>query len=217
MKILISERMSARRSCIVTFGKPVIGLLCLHAWFLHVWRTSRAFRERLALKGFLPSVRFSIKALVYALTALTLSASCSAWAADIPAMSASGTACSEPSVVAVATAAAPAITAATDAALAAATGNATGDADISRDEAAAGLFGKHNFTASGIATGEICAFCHAPQGWKPASQRHCVEPLTLASERLPGYSTLGSAPLLHQALCPWPVSPAMTAPRLRTS
>jgi predicted CXXCH cytochrome family protein len=58
----------------------------------------------------------------------------------------------------------PASTAATDATLATATVNAATAADISRNDAAAGLFGKHNFTAGGIATGEICAFCHAPQG-----------------------------------------------------
>jgi predicted CXXCH cytochrome family protein len=58
----------------------------------------------------------------------------------------------------------PASTAATDATLTAATVDAATAADISRNDAAAGLFGKHNFTSGGIATGEICAFCHAPQG-----------------------------------------------------
>jgi predicted CXXCH cytochrome family protein len=61
-------------------------------------------------------------------------------------------------------ASAPPSTAASDAALTAATVDTAAAADISRNEAAAGLFGKHNFTATGVATGEICAFCHAPQG-----------------------------------------------------
>lgn len=57
---------------------------------------------------------------------------------------------------------------ATDVALAAATGEsaraAAAAATISRNEAAANLFGNHNFTPTGVATGEICAFCHTPQG-----------------------------------------------------
>lgn len=78
-----------------------------------------------------------------------------------------------------------------DAALTAAT--AAAEANISRNEAAAGLFGKHNFTATGIATGEICAFCHAPQG----AENKVAAPLwnrslsTLSDYR--AFSTLGSA------------------------
>ena len=192
MKILISERMTARKSCIEPFGKPVFGLPCLPAWHFPVWRIPPAFRERLALKGILPPVHDCVKALVNALTALTWIVSCSAWAADIPAMSA-GTAGAGPSVVAVATAAAPAITAATDAALAAATGGAMGAADISRDEAAAGLFGKHNFTASGIATGEICAFCHAPQGMETSVTAPLWNRSRSPMSDYQAYSTLGSA------------------------
>ena len=42
--------------------------------------------------------------------------------------------------------------------------NSNATAEISRNEAAASIFGKHNLTPTGIATGEICAFCHTPQG-----------------------------------------------------
>lgn len=183
--------MTAHRSCIQSFGKLDIGLPCLPAW-----RITRAFREHLTLKGVLPSVRGIVRALVNALIALAWIASCSAWAAVIPAVAADTTG-AEPSVVAVATAGAPvsvpAITAATDAALAAATGNATGAADISRDEAAAGLFGKHNFTASGIATGEICAFCHAPQGMETSVTAPLWNRSRSPLSDYQAYSTLGSA------------------------
>ena len=84
-----------------------------------------------------------------------------------------------------------------DAALTAATGdtarNASAAAEISRNEAAAGLFGKHNFTATGVATGEICAFCHAPQG----SETKVTAPLWNRSlsplSNYRAFSTLGSA------------------------
>lgn len=84
-----------------------------------------------------------------------------------------------------------------DAALTAATGdaarNASAAAEISRNEAAAGLFGKHNLTATGIATGEICAFCHAPQG----SEAKVTAPLWNRSlsplSNYRAFSTLGNA------------------------
>lgn len=55
------------------------------------------------------------------------------------------------------------------------------------------LFGKHNFTPTGANTGEICAFCHTPQGseakvFRPRWNRSLT---TLSSYR--AYSTLGSA------------------------
>lgn len=87
----------------------------------------------------------------------------------------------------------PASTAASDAALTAATVDAATAADISRNDAAAGLFGKHNFTADGIATGEICAFCHAPQGM----ENNVAAPLWNRSfsplSNYSAFSSLGSA------------------------
>jgi len=58
----------------------------------------------------------------------------------------------------------PPPTPASDSELTKATMDPSKAAEMTRNEAAAGIFGKHNFTPSGIATGEICAFCHAPQG-----------------------------------------------------
>ena len=91
----------------------------------------------------------------------------------------------------------PAASAVSDAALVGATGvGATGNpgaSEISRSEAAASLFGKHNFTATGVATGEICAFCHAPQG----AESRVAAPLWNRSlsplSSYQAYSTLGSA------------------------
>ena len=57
----------------------------------------------------------------------------------------------------------------------------------------AAMFGKHNLTPTGANTGEICAFCHTPQG----SESTVAAPLwnpsvsTLSSYR--AYSTMGSA------------------------
>ena len=58
----------------------------------------------------------------------------------------------------------------------------------------ASLFGKHNLTPTGANTGEICAFCHTPQG----SESNVKSPplwnrtaLTMSSYR--AYSSLGSA------------------------
>jgi predicted CXXCH cytochrome family protein len=57
----------------------------------------------------------------------------------------------------------------------------------------ASLFGKHNMTPSGANTGEICAFCHTPQGAedKVSSPRWNRTLTTLSSYR--AYSSLGSA------------------------
>lgn len=66
----------------------------------------------------------------------------------------------------------------------AAGGPVTGDAS---------LFGKHNLTASGDNTGEICAFCHTPQGDedKVSKPRWNRTLSTLSSYR--AFSSLGSA------------------------
>jgi predicted CXXCH cytochrome family protein len=63
-------------------------------------------------------------------------------------------------------------------------GSVTGDAT---------LFGKHNLTPTGANTGEICAFCHTPQGSESnvASPQWNRSVPPLSSYR--AYSTLGSA------------------------
>jgi len=55
------------------------------------------------------------------------------------------------------------------------------------------MFGKHNLTATGANTGEICAFCHTPQGAedKVSAPRWNRTLTTLGSYR--AFSTLGSA------------------------
>lgn len=55
------------------------------------------------------------------------------------------------------------------------------------------LFGKHNLTATGANTGEICAFCHTPQGAEDtvSAPRWNRTLTTLSSYR--AYSSLGSA------------------------
>lgn len=71
------------------------------------------------------------------------------------------------------------------------TDSGTTDADTVTGDAT--LFGKHNLTATGANTGEICAFCHTPQGAEdtvsvPRWNRTLT---TLSSYR--AYSSLGSA------------------------
>ena len=55
------------------------------------------------------------------------------------------------------------------------------------------LFGKHNLTPTGANTGEICAFCHTPQG----SESNVASPLwnrsTPALSNYRAYSSMGSA------------------------
>lgn len=57
----------------------------------------------------------------------------------------------------------------------------------------ASLFGKHNLTPTGANTGEICAFCHAPQGAEDrvSAPRWNRTLTTLSSYR--AFSSLGSA------------------------
>lgn len=91
----------------------------------------------------------------------------------------------------------PVRTPASDVALAAATGDsaraAAAAATISRNEAAAGLFGNHNFTPTGIATGEICAFCHTPQGAEVAVAAPLWNRSAPPLSPYLAYSTLASA------------------------
>jgi predicted CXXCH cytochrome family protein len=69
-----------------------------------------------------------------------------------------------------------------------------GTADVNPVTGDAKLFGKHNLTPTGANTGEICAFCHTPQG---SESSVASPPLwnrsapTMSSYR--AYSSLGSA------------------------
>ena len=180
MKTLLGERMMSRKLR-SGFGRPP-GLSDTHAFHI-----TGAFHDRSTLIQRTVIARYASNILL----ALSLMFSASVWAepgstqpsaqattqraspVSPPLASASSQplvdylAPKETSDVAFSNPATPS-TPVSDAALAAATvapaGNAAAGENISRNEAAAMLFGKHNFTATGIATGEICAFCHTPQG-----------------------------------------------------
>ncbi|MGB8077733.1 MAG: FecR domain-containing protein [Gallionella sp.] len=69
----------------------------------------------------------------------------------------------------------------------------SGSADDGTVTGDATLFGKHNLTATGANTGEICAFCHTPQGAEDtvSAPRWNRSLTTLSSYR--AYASLGSA------------------------
>lgn len=69
--------------------------------------------------------------------------------------------------------------------------NASKKAVVEAGEAA-DLFGKHNFTARGAAAGEICAFCHAPQGAETRVAAPLWNRSRPAVSDYQAYSTLGS-------------------------
>lgn len=177
---------------------------------------SGAFLGLNALKGITLLTRGTITKTVAAIALIT---SASVWAVDTPAIDSNSTNSASSAIPETTTSAgtphqpkvdfykppepaglpffvppaAPASTPATDAELTKATGDAAAAASLSRNEAAAGIFGKHNFTASGIATGEICAFCHAPQGAETKVEaplwNRSISPLS----DYKAFSTLGSS------------------------
>jgi predicted CXXCH cytochrome family protein len=66
----------------------------------------------------------------------------------------------------------------------AAGGSVTGDAT---------MFGKHNLTPTGANTGEICAFCHTPQGSESNIESPQWNPSTPPLSSYRAFSTMGSA------------------------
>jgi len=204
MKSLYSKFASIRGAQLNLFGNFV---LWLSGWLNS--RISEAFSLHLSLKYVISSTR-RLATIVMLFACIALS---STWAADASAPAAASatpattTAADAPSQTAIdfyrprgapdnsffVPVPGPASTPASDAALTTATSDAATAAEISRNEAAAGLFGKHNFTATGIATGEICAFCHAPQGLetKVAAPLWNRSAPPLSDYR--AFSTLGSA------------------------